>query len=133
MCPRTKNTCDRCQNFHPTPALASAAPAIRASASRCTPILGTDYLADDTDWKPAFFRHEFVGEKKMLVPFMDEKIAYTEGARDGYIGGDLKPGGAFPGWPKPNYNKWQLRKVYLVNFKPTEVLGRGYCYSERIF
>src|SRR5208337_2670251 len=38
-----------------------------SSASRCTPILGEDYLADDTDWKPAFFAPEFYGEKKVLI------------------------------------------------------------------
>jgi hypothetical protein len=104
-----------------------------SSASRCAPILGTDYLADDTDWKPAFFRPEYLGEKKILVPYIDEKVAYTEQSRDAFVGGDYKPGAAFPGWPKPNYNKWQVRNVYLINLKPTEALGRGYCYTERIF
>jgi hypothetical protein len=104
-----------------------------STSSRCTPILGTDYLADDTDWKPAFFRPEYLGEKKILVPYIDDKVAYTENSRFGFIGGDYKPGGAFPGWPKPGTNKWQVRKLYLVNLKPTEVLGRGYCYTERIF
>ena len=69
----------------------------------------------------------------MLVPFMDEKVAYTEAAQQGYVGGDYKTGAAFPGWPKPGLNKWQLRNVYLINLKPTEVLGHGYCYTERIF
>jgi len=104
-----------------------------STSSRCTPILGTDYLADDTDWKPAFFRPQYIGEKKILVPFMNEKIAYTEGARQGYIGGDYRTGAAYPGWPKPGFNTWQLRKVYLINLKATEVLGRGYCYTDRIF
>jgi hypothetical protein len=104
-----------------------------SSASRCTPILGTDYLADDTDWKPAFFKPEYIGEKKLLVPFMDQKVAYTEASQKGYVGGDYKSGAAFPGWPKPGYNTWQLRKVYLINLKATEALGRGYCYTDRIF
>ncbi len=104
-----------------------------STSSRCTPILGTDYLADDTDWKPAFFRPEYIGEKKLLVPFMNPKIAYTEAAQQGYVGGDYKPGAAFPGWPKPGFNTWQLRKVYLINLRATEALGRGYCYTDRIF
>jgi Protein of unknown function (DUF1329) len=104
-----------------------------SSASRCAPILGTDFLADDSDWKPAFFRPELIGEKKILVPLLDEKIAYTKPALMGYVGGDDKPGGAFPGWPKPGYHKWQVRKAYLVNMKATEALGRGYCYTQRIF
>jgi hypothetical protein len=54
-----------------------------SSASRCTPILGTDYLADDTDWKPAFFKPEYYGEKKLLVAVADPKTAYTEQSRPG--------------------------------------------------
>jgi hypothetical protein len=104
-----------------------------SSASRCTPILGTDYLADDTDWKPAYFRPEYYGEKKVLVAYADPKTAYTEQSRLGYVGGDYKPGAAFPGWPKPGYNHWEVRKVHIINMKPVEALGHGYCYSERIF
>jgi hypothetical protein len=104
-----------------------------SSASRCAPILGTDYLADDTDWKPAFFAPEFYGEKKILTAMADEKSAYTVDSRAGYVGGDYKPGAAFPGWPKPGYNHWEVRKVYVLNLKPLPALGSGYCYSQRIF
>ena len=104
-----------------------------SSASRCTPILGEDYLADDTDWKPAFFAPEYIGEKKLLVAVADPKTAYTEPSRQGYVGGDYKSGAAFPGWPKPGYNHWEVRKMYIINMKPLPVLGAGYCYSQRIF
>jgi Protein of unknown function (DUF1329) len=104
-----------------------------SSASRCTPILGTDYLADDTDWKPAFFKPEYYGEKKVLIAVADPKTAYTEGSRAGYVGGDYKRGAAFPGWPKPGYNHWEVRKVHIINMKPLPALGAGYCYSQRIF
>ena len=104
-----------------------------STASRCTPILGTDYLADDTDWKPAYFKPEFYGEKKILVPFADPKTAYTEQSRLNYVGGDYKSGVALPGWPKPEHNFWQVRKFYVLNVKPVAALGNGYCYSERIF
>jgi hypothetical protein len=103
-----------------------------SSASRCAPILGTDYLADDTDWKPAFFAPEYYGEKKLLVAVADEKTAFTVDSRAGYIGGDYKPGAAFPGWPKPGYNHWEVRKTYVINLKPLPALGTGYCYSQRI-
>ena len=104
-----------------------------SSASRCTPILGTDYLADDTDWKPAFFKPEYYGEKKLLVAVANPKTAYTEPSRLGYAGGDYQSGAAFPGWPKPGYNHWEVRKMYIMNLKPLPVLGKNYCYSERIF
>lgn len=104
-----------------------------SSASRCAPILGTDYLADDTDWKPAFFQPEYYGEKKLLVAVADSKTAYTVDSRQGYVGGDYKPGAAFPGWPKPGYNHWEVRNTYLINMKPLPALGSGYCYSQRIF
>jgi len=104
-----------------------------SSASRCTPILGTDYLADDSDWKPAFFAPQYYGEKKLLEPFADTKTAYTEASQKGYVGGDYNPGAAFPGFPKPGYNHWELRSVYLINLVPLPSLGRGYCYSQRIF
>jgi hypothetical protein len=108
---------------------------MRLAAHRLPPsfTLGTDFLADDSDWKPAFFRPVLVGEKKILQPFTDQKIAYTQGALAGYVGGDDKPGGAFPGWPKAGFNKWQLRNMYLISMKPTDALGRGYCYGQRIF
>ena len=104
-----------------------------STSSRCTPILGTDYLADDTDWKPAFFAPEYYGEKKLLMAVADPKTAHTEDSRLGYAGGDYKPGAALPGWPKPGYNHWEVHKMYIVNLKPLPVLGRGYCYSQRIF
>ncbi len=104
-----------------------------SSASRCTPILGTDYLADDTDWKPAYFRPRLIGRKKLLQAYSDPKIAYLEDSRLAYAGGDYKPGVAFPGWPKPDSNHWELRDTYVLNMQPTEALGHGYCYSQRIF
>jgi Protein of unknown function (DUF1329) len=104
-----------------------------STSSRCAPILGTDYLADDTDWKPAFFKPQYIGEKKLLVPYIDEKVAYTEDSRLSFAGGDYKTGIAFPGWPNPEHVKWQLRKVYLINLVPSEALGHGYCYTDRIF
>ncbi len=61
----------------------------------------TDYLADDTDWKPAFFAPEYYGEKKLLVAVADPKTAYTEPSRLGYAGGDYKSGAAFPVGPSP--------------------------------
>ncbi len=104
-----------------------------SSASRCTPILGTDYLADDTDWKPAFFQPEYYGEKKLLTAIADPKTAYTVESRLNYVGGDYQPGAAFPGWPKPEHNHWEVRDYYVINMKPLPALGQGYCYQQRIF
>ncbi len=103
-----------------------------SSASRCTPILGTDYLADDSDWKPAYFKPEFYGEKKLLLAVADPDNAYTQESRLNYVGGDYKSGAAFPGWPKPDHVHWEVRDTYVINMKPLPALGEGYCYSERI-
>jgi hypothetical protein len=104
-----------------------------STSSRCTPILGTDYLADDTDWKPAYFQPEMIGRKKLLQAYSDSKIAYEEDSRLAYAGGDYKSGAAFPGWPKPESNHWELRDTYIINMKPVAALGHSYCYSQRIF
>ncbi len=104
-----------------------------STSSRCTPILGTDYLADDTDWKPAYFVPEMIGRKKLLQAYSDSKIAYQEDSRLAYAGGDYKSGAAFPGWPKPESNHWELRDTYIINMKPVGALGHSYCYAQRIF
>jgi Protein of unknown function (DUF1329) len=104
-----------------------------SSVSRCSPILGTDYVPSDSTWVPGFFKPQYLGLKKILVPFADANNAWAADGGKGYTGGDFKPGANWPGWPKPKYNHWELRDVYIINMQPTKALGPSYCYGQRIF
>jgi hypothetical protein len=99
-----------------------------SSAARCTPLLGTDYIADDGSWLPPNFAPTLLGEKKILTLVMDPKFAYD--ARS-YAGGGAVPSGGFPGWPLAGTNHWELREDYVLDLLALPVLG-NYCYSHRI-
>jgi Protein of unknown function (DUF1329) len=99
-----------------------------SSAARCTPLLGTDYIADDGSWLPPNFSPTFLGEKKVLVVFMDPAKSYEAKS---YAGGGAYPGDAFPGWPVAGTGLWQLRDVYVIDMLALPILG-NYCYSHRI-
>ncbi len=99
-----------------------------SSAARCTPLLGTDYIADDGAWLPPNFAPTFLGEKKILNLLMDPKKAFDAKA---YAGGGAVPGGSFPGWPVAGTNHWELRTDYVLDLLALPKLG-NYCYSHRI-
>ncbi|MBV8772469.1 MAG: DUF1329 domain-containing protein [Deltaproteobacteria bacterium] len=102
---------------------------IRGSlASRCSPVVGTDYIQDD------FKRVGFNGGLGLFnAQFLEHRqiLALT---------GDYLPmGGEFPlnyymplGWPRPSWGKWQLRDVDVIDVRrvPTEMAG--YCYGKRL-
>jgi hypothetical protein len=98
-----------------------------SSAARCTPLLGTDYIADDGSWLPPNFAPSFLGEKKILVAIGDPKKAFDDKA---YLGG-VVAGGSFPGWPVAGTNHWELRDVYVMDLLALPKLG-NYCYSHRV-
>ena len=51
-----------------------------------------------------------------------------------YTGGPADPTAAFPGLPKADTGHWELRPAYVVEQVPIlEKLGRGYCYSRRVY
>ena len=100
-----------------------------SSAARCTPLLGTDYIADDGSWLPPNFAPTFLGEKKLLSPVMDPRFAYDAKS---YAGGGSVPSESFPGWPVAGTNHWELRVYYVVDLLALPILG-NYCYSHRIF
>ena len=100
-----------------------------SSAARCTPLLGTDYIADDGAWLPPNFAPTFLGEKKVITMFMDPDKAYQPST---YMGGTESQQGTFPGWPKAGTNHWEIRDMYVVDLLALPILG-SYCYSHRIY
>jgi hypothetical protein len=105
-------------------------PALRRSlrlstAAKCAPILGTDFVQDDNSWLPPNFKITLLGRKKVLAPVMEYSKAFT---MKSYIA----PPTSFPGWPRADAARWELRKVNLLNLKWLSALG-AYCYSDRVF
>jgi len=100
-----------------------------SSAARCTPLLGTDYIADDGSWLPPNFSPTYVGMKKVLTIVMDPKKSPDPKS---YAGGGAYPGDAFPGWPVAGTNHWEVRDYYVIDLLALPKLG-NYCYSHRIF
>jgi hypothetical protein len=101
-----------------------------SSAARCTPLLGTDYIADDGAWLPPNFSPSLLGEKKLLTIVMDPKKAFDATSYKG--GGGTKPG-SFPGWPKAGTNHWEVRDTYVLDLLAIHERLGNYCYSHRIF
>jgi hypothetical protein len=100
-----------------------------SSAARCTPLLGTDYIADDGSWLPPNFSPTYVGSKKLLTIVMDPKKSPDPKS---YAGGGTYSGDAFPGWPVAGTNHWEVRDYYVIDLLALPKLG-NYCYSHRIF
>ena len=100
-----------------------------SSAARCTPLLGTDYIADDGAWLPTNFAPTYLGLKKVLNVYMDINKASDPKS---YAGGGGAPGDAFPGWPVAGTNDWELRDVYVIDLLALPKLG-NYCYSHRVY
>jgi Protein of unknown function (DUF1329) len=96
--------------------------------SRCSPVVGTDYVQDD------FKRVGFNGGLGLFdAQFLRHQqiLALT---------GDYSPlGGEFPlnyymplGWPRPSWGNWQLRDVDVIDIRRVPAEMAGYCYGKRI-
>ncbi len=96
--------------------------------SRCSPVVGTDYVQDD------FKRVGFNGGLGSFgAQFLEHRqiLALT---------GDYPPLGAdFPanyyipiGWPRPSWGNWQLRDVDVIDIRRVPTERAGYCYGKRI-
>jgi len=97
-----------------------------SSAARCAPILGGDFVNDDTGLIVTNFSYKILGEKKILVllhPTSDPAVLYN--ADSTHMKSSL------PGWPMPALGQWELRDVYVLDFMPLPVMGR-YCYGHRV-
>jgi hypothetical protein len=100
----------------------------RSLASRCSPVVGTDYVQDDFK-RVGFngglgsFDAQFLQHQQMLA-----------------LTGDYSPlGGDFPlnyymplGWPRPSWGNWQLRDVDVIDVRRIPAERVHYCYGKRI-
>jgi Protein of unknown function (DUF1329) len=96
-----------------------------SSAARCAPLLGGDYVADDSreglNIQPPIFQAKLLGIKRIL------QIGH---ATPGFS--DYKNYFLPSCFPKTGVGKWQLRDVYVVDVRRIPSLQRGYCYGSRI-
>jgi hypothetical protein len=97
-----------------------------SSAARCAPLLGGDYVADDSreglNIQPPIFQGKLLGLKRVL------EIAHAD--PEGYRNytNYFSP----ISFPKPAVGKWELRDTYAVDIQRIPSLQRGYCYSHRV-
>ncbi len=95
-----------------------------SSAARCSPLVGSDYTADDErsmSIQPPLFQAKFVGYKKILV--MYPKVPGYEDKANYYQ----------PIWfASPRAANWMLRTVALVDIRRTDKMKAGYCYGSRM-
>ena len=96
-----------------------------SSAARCAPILGTDFIEDDNAWLPPNFKITLLGRKKLLAPIMDYSKAFD-------IKSYIPPPTDFPGWPRGDAGRWELRTYNVLNLRWLTALG-AYCYSDRVY
>jgi uncharacterized protein DUF1329 len=102
---------------------------IRGSlASRCSPVVGTDYVQDDYksigfNGGVSIFDARFIEHRKVLA-----------------LTGKLEPlAGDFPnnyfmplGWPRPSWGPWQLRDVDVIDVRRIPSQQAGYCFGKRM-
>jgi Protein of unknown function (DUF1329) len=107
-----------------TPALRR--PVEQSALARCVNSGGDDFTQDDLRYgfngNITEFQAKYLGEKKILA------LTNYKGAR-----------GTFPqhfymplGWPKPEWGKWELRDVDVIDVRKVPSEARGYCYGKRI-
>ena len=94
-----------------------------SSAARCSPLVGSDYTADDErsmSIQPPIFTAKFLGFKKLLVMYPTD--AYTDKANY------YQP----LYFASPKAAKWMLRDVAVLDIRRTDQMARGYCYGSRM-
>jgi len=98
-----------------------------SSAARCSPLLGSDFVADDDRGFSGLtnqFSATFLGHKRILnLMHMDRAKRH-----------DLTSWANAPGmigWPKPALGKWELRDTYIYNLQPL-ASNKGYCYGSKV-
>ena len=96
-----------------------------SSAARCAPLLGGDYVADDSreglNIQPPIFQAKLLGTKRIL------QIAHATPGFSDYKN-YLRPSC----FPKPEVGKWELRDVYVIDVRRIPSLQSGYCYGSRV-
>jgi Protein of unknown function (DUF1329) len=94
-----------------------------SSAARCSPLVGSDYTADDErsmSIQPPIFQAKFLGFKKILVTY--PTAGYSD--KNNYY-----PRVYFP---SPQAARWLLRDVAVLDIRRTDQMARGYCYGSRM-
>ena len=94
-----------------------------SSAARCSPLVGSDYTADDErsmSIQPPIFTAKFLGFKKLLVMYPTD--AYADKANY------YQP----LYFASPKAAKWMLRDVAVLDIRRTDQMSRGYCYGSRM-
>ena len=95
-----------------------------SSAARCSPLVGSDYTADDErsmSIQPPIFKAKFLGYKKLLVMY-PEVPGYTNKANY------YQP----VYFATPRAGKFMLRDVAVLDIRRTEKMTQGYCYGSRM-
>jgi Protein of unknown function (DUF1329) len=97
-----------------------------SSAARCAPLLGGDYVADDSreglNIQPPIFQGKLLGMKRVLQIAHADPAAYQD--YNNYY--------PIVSFPKPAVGKYELRDAYVVDIQRIPSLQRGYCYSHRV-
>ena len=98
-----------------------------SSASRCQPSNGSDMTADDFRYGFAGsipeFSADLLGERKILA--LLEYRAPSDGLFPASYDMPL-------GWSKPDWGKWEVRDVYVIDVRKIPSKAAGYCYGKRI-
>jgi hypothetical protein len=118
------------ENYVFVPALRRS---LRLSASaRCSPLLGSDYVADDLSYFNGSipdFDYKLLGEGNFLMmPHFTAPPIQDAGVQD-------FPKYVYPVsyWPRPYVGKFEVRDMYVMEITPkVGVLGGNYCYSKRL-
>jgi Protein of unknown function (DUF1329) len=97
-----------------------------SSAARCAPLLGGDYVADDSreglNIQPPIFQGKLLGVKRVL------QIAHADPQGYQNYSYYFSPST----FPMAGVGKYELRDTYVVDIQRVNSLQRGYCYSHRI-
>lgn len=89
-----------------------------SSASRCSPILGTDWTPEDIARVPGQFTPKFLREQKILM------IVNANGLeRQRFTTPQL--------FPTRQVGKWEVRDVWVVDAQRAPGFSDGYCYGGR--
>jgi len=100
-----------------------------STASRCAPLLGTDWVYDDNGGGQYFqvpnFNVTLLGKKKILA-LVHEKQCSRPDKKDCFT-----IAGSTPGWPKPEIGPWEVIDAYVLDISPLPSLGH-YCYPHKV-
>ncbi|MGH7916291.1 MAG: DUF1329 domain-containing protein [Candidatus Binataceae bacterium] len=118
---------------HPFPDQYVFVPALRrslrlSSSARCAPIFGSDWTNDDAklngfNGSTSIYTADWLSDRdevELLAPAMK-------------AGWDFPHDYSMPlGFPKPDWGKWQIRPVSVIDVHRIPSEASGYCYGDRV-